>query len=142
MATAPRPILAPSTPTVVGGRSAAGARNIANVSGSPVNDLSAGGGVQAESFAQQFHDFAYGYNDSPRHDFTPNSRPRLDFGSGTDFIASFENREPENSSDELNGSETNKYLYRLSFVAGIYERNSSAGLEETAPRGETYNFKL
>ena len=145
MATVPRPILTPNTPTVIGGRAAAGMRNIANVSGAPVNELNEGGGVQAESFAQQFHDFAYGYGyeHPPNQHFAPNGRPRMDFGSGMDFIASFEARDSDAADSEFTGSGgSSKFLHRLSFVTGIYERNSKEGLEETAPRGETYNFNL
>ncbi|MCW9035722.1 MAG: hypothetical protein OQJ97_16000 [Rhodospirillales bacterium] len=141
MATIPRSIQATTTPTVVGGRSAAGFKNIANVSGSSVSDLSASGGVLAESFAQEFHDFAYG-QDKPQQQFTPNGRPHLDYGSGTDFIASFEKSSGNEGASEQEGAAKSRFLYKLSMVAGIYERNSQAGIPDTAPRGETFNFNL
>ena len=140
MATVPRPILA-TTPSVIGGRPPAGARNIATTSNTPVSDLAAGAGIAPESFAQQFHDYAFS-QDRRRQNFTPNGRGQLNYGASTDFIASFEVRDVGDAATESSQGRAGSFLHRLSVVTGLYERNARAGIEETSPRGETFNFSL
>ena len=140
MASVPRPILA-TTPAVVGGRPPAGARNVATSNSTPVSDISAGAGVAPESFAQNFHDFAF-TQDRRHKGFTPNGRGQLNFGASTDFIASFEVRDVGDAANESGQTKGGNFLHRLSIVTGLYERNAKAGMEDTSPRGETYNFSL